>query len=161
MAHNFIAWPFMLGILLMLVTWIRGNLPDRYDWQWLRSGGGLLTGRHVPAGKFNAGQKLIFWTVVIGGIALSVSGILMLFPLRFADINGMQWAQYIHAVTGVVMIAVILAHIYLGTLGMEGAFEAMGTGEVDLAWAREHHSAWVEKMETRAGLPPRHAAPAE
>ena len=74
----------------------------------------------------------------------------------------MQLAQIIHALTGVVMIAVILGHIYIGTLGMEGAYEAMGSGEVDLGWAREHHSAWVAKKEARAGLPPMGAGtPAE
>jgi formate dehydrogenase subunit gamma len=73
----------------------------------------------------------------------------MLFPFSLADINGMQTAQYIHAIVGVIMIAVILGHIYIGTLGMEGAYSAMGSGEVDLAWAREHHSAWVEKQQAR------------
>jgi formate dehydrogenase subunit gamma len=153
-AHNFIAWPFMVGIVLMLLVWIKDNIPDRYDAAWLRAGGGFLSGAHPPASRFNAGQKLIFWSVVIGGIALSVSGIVMLFPFSFADINGMQWAQYVHATTGVIMVAIILAHIYIGSLGMEGAYSAMGSGEVDLGWARAHHSAWVEKQEAKAGLPP-------
>ena len=165
-AHNFVAWPFMLGILLMLIVWIKDNIPDRYDAAWLRAGGGFFSGRHVPAARFNAGQKLIFWTVVLGGIALSTSGIVMLFPFSIADINGMQWAQYVHATVAVLMIAVILGHIYIGTLGMEGAYDAMGSGEVDLAWARAHHSAWVEKEQAKtasgAQLPGRAAAtPAE
>jgi formate dehydrogenase subunit gamma len=79
----------------------------------------------------------------------------MLFPFSFTDINGMQWAQYVHASVGVIMIAVILAHIYIGSIGMEGSFEAMGSGDVDLGWARAHHSAWVEKKEARAGIPSR------
>ena len=149
-AHNFIAWPFMLGIVIMILVWIKDNLPDRYDARWIRAGGGFYSGQHVPAGRFNAGQKLIFWSVALGGIALSVSGIIMLFPFSFADITGMQWAQYVHAVTGVIMVAIILAHIYIGTLGMEGAYDAMGSGEVDLAWARTHHSVWVEKQEAKA-----------
>ncbi len=165
-AHNFLAWPFMLGVIIMLILWIKGNIPDRYDATWLKHFGGFFSGRHVPAGRFNAGQKLIFWSVVIGGIALAASGIVMLFPFSLADINGMQTAQYIHAIAGVIMIAIILAHIYIGTLGMEGAYQAMGSGEVDLAWAREHHSAWVEKEQARAatgGTVPRGTAatPAE
>lgn len=159
-AHNFIAWPFMAGILIMLVVWIKDNLPDRYDAAWLRAGGGFFGKSHPPAGRFNAGQKLIFWTVVLGGIALSASGIIMLFPFSFTDINGMQWAQYVHAITGVVMVAIILVHIYIGSLGMEGAYEAMGRGEVDLGWARLHHSAWVEKKERKRGLPPQSDSPA-
>ena len=156
-AHNFVAWPFMLGIVIMLLVWIKDNLPDRYDWAWLKAGGGFFSERHVPAARFNAGQKLIFWSVVLGGAALSASGIIMLFPFSFTDINGMQWAQYVHATVGVIMIAIILGHIYIGTLGMEGAYDAMGSGEVDLAWARRHHSAWVDRREQKAGLPPREA----
>ena len=151
-AHNFIAWPFMLGLVIMLVLWIKDNIPDRYDWPWLRAGGGFFSGRHVPAGRFNAGQKLIFWSVIIGGIALVASGIIMLFPFAFTDINGMQTAQYVHAIAGVIMIGIILAHIYIGTLGMEGAYDAMGTGEVDLNWAQAHHSAWVEKQRAKGRI---------
>jgi formate dehydrogenase subunit gamma len=79
-AHNFLAWPFMLGLLVMIVVWIRDNIPDRTDVTWLKQGGGFLGGGHPPARRFNAGQKLIFWSVVIGGLALSVSGLIMLFP---------------------------------------------------------------------------------
>jgi formate dehydrogenase subunit gamma len=147
--HDFFSWAFMLGILVMLVLWVWDNLPDRYDGQWLRVGGGFFdksNRTHPPAARFNAGQKLIFWSVIIGGIALTVSGLFMLFPFAYADVNGMQLAQTIHAIVGVLMVAVIIAHIYIGTLGMEGAYEAMGSGTVDLNWAKEHHSVWVEKQ---------------
>lgn len=163
-AHDFFSWAFMLGVLIMLIIWIWDNLPDRYDAHWLKVGGGFFdksNNTHPPAGKFNTGQKLIFWSVVLGGGALSVSGIYLLFPFDFADVNGMQWAQYIHATIGVLMVAVIIAHIYIGTLGMEGAYEAMGSGTVDLSWAREHHSVWAEKK-IEAESPPRTVAtPAE
>lgn len=163
-AHDFVSWAFILGILIMLVIWVWDNLPDRYDAHWLKVGGGLFdksNRTHPPAGRFNTGQKLIFWSVVVGGAALSITGIYLLFPFDFTDINGMQWAQYIHATLGVVMIAVLIAHIYIGTLGMEGAYEAMGSGTVDLNWAKEHHSAWVEKK-AKADLPSRSTAtPAE
>jgi formate dehydrogenase subunit gamma len=163
-AHDFVAWPFMLGILIMLVIWIADNFPNRYDWPWLKAGGGMFdksNRTHPPAARFNAGQKLIFWAVILGGAALSVSGIYMLFPFQFAEIGGMQTAQVIHAIAGVVMVAVILAHIYIGTLGMEGAYEAMGSGEVDLTWAEEHHSVWVERQRTRTDDARPHPAPAE
>lgn len=143
--HNFVSWPFMVGIVLMILFWIKDNLPDRTDLRWLREFGGFVSGGHPPARRFNAGQKLVFWSVIIGGVALSVSGILMLFPFAALDINGMQIAQYVHSITGVLLIAVILAHIYVGSLGMEGAYDAMGSGEVDLGWAKTHHSLWVEE----------------
>jgi formate dehydrogenase subunit gamma len=162
-AHTAIAWPFMLGLLLMAALWVRGNLPARHDWRWLREFGGFTSGTHPPAGRFNAGQKLIFWSVVIFGLALSATGIIMLFPFWSLDINGMQWAQYVHASAAAILIAVIIAHIYIGTLGMAGAYDAMGSGEVDLSWAREHHSLWAEEQQRRiAGpAPGAGAAPAE
>jgi formate dehydrogenase subunit gamma len=161
LAHNFIAWPFMLGVLLMLVLWIRDNIPDRYDAAWLRAGGGFFNNAHPPAARFNAGQKLIFWSVILGGVAISASGLMMLFPFQFANIAGMQIAQYVHGVAAIVLIAIILAHIYIGSLGMEGAYEAMGTGEVDLAWAKEHHSAWVEGEKVSSSSARPSATPAE
>ena len=155
-AHNFLAWPFMLGLLFMLFVWIRDNFPDRTDWVWLKAGGGFWSRSHVPARRFNAGQKIIFWSVILGGIALSVSGLIMLFPFGAAgiqgmqfDINGMQTAQYVHASIAVILIAIMIAHIYIGSLGMEGAYDAMGSGEVDLAWARSHHSLWVEEEQAK------------
>lgn len=159
-AHDFVAWAFILGVLVILVAWAWDNLPDRYDANWLKVGGGFFdksNRTHPPAARFNTGQKLIFWAVVLGGIALSVSGIYMLFPFSFADINGMQTAQYVHAIVGILLIAVIIAHIYIGTLGMEGAYEAMGSGTVDANWARQHHSAWVASQHAEPGEAPRHA----
>jgi formate dehydrogenase subunit gamma len=165
LAHDFVSWAFMLGVLIMLVVWIWDNLPDRYDANWLKTGGGMFdksNRTHPPAARFNAGQKLIFWTVVLGGIAMSISGIFLLFPFSYTDINGMQMAQYVHATVGVLMVAIIIAHIYIGTLGMEGAYEAMGSGTVDLNWAKEHHSAWVEKQQAKGRIVTRPAPhPAE
>jgi formate dehydrogenase subunit gamma len=162
-AHTATSWVFMAGVLAMLALWIRGNFPDRHDWAWLKAGGGMFAPNndvHPPAGRFNAGQKLIFWAVVLGGAALSASGILLLFPFSLLDVNGMQATQYVHAGAGMLMIAVILAHIYIGTLGMEGAFQAMRDGEVDLTWAEEHHSVWVERERARTReLPPSQTPP--
>jgi formate dehydrogenase subunit gamma len=159
LAHNYLAWPFMLGVLFMIAVWVKDNLPDRYDLGWLKAGG-FLNNTHPPASRFNAGQKLIFWSVALGGIALSITGIMMLFPFFAADVNGMQWAQYIHATVGVILIAIMIAHIYIGSLGMEGAYDAMGSGEVDLTWARRHHSAWVEQQQAKTASGPQPVATA-
>jgi formate dehydrogenase subunit gamma len=167
-AHDYLAFGFMLGVVLMFVLWVRDNLPSKYDLYWIAEGGGLFTkGDHPPSRKFNAGQKLIFWVVVLGGLSLSLSGIALLFPFKFAFFEStfqalnsiglklptgitameeMQLSQVWHAIVGLVMIAIILAHIYIGSLGMEGAFDAMGTGIVDENWAREHHSVWVAEL---------------
>jgi formate dehydrogenase subunit gamma len=159
-AHNFVAWPFMLGVLLMLMQWLRDNLPDRADAVWLRQGGGFFNRSEPPAGRFNAGQKLVFWSVVLFGIALSVTGIVLLFPFWFVDVNGMQIMQYVHSTVAVIMIAIILAHIYIGTLGMEGAYEAMWSGQVSVGWARHHHRLWVERQQATPQVA-RGPAPAE
>lgn len=154
-AHNFIAWPFMLGVLVMIVLWVKDNLPDRYDAAWLRAGGGLFGGSPPNAARFNAGQKLIFWSTVIGGIVLAATGIALLFPFWALDINGMQVAQGVHATVGVLLTAIIIAHIYIGTLGMERAYDAMWSGEVDVAWARHHHRAWLEEQQAKTVREPR------
>ncbi|MGF6860425.1 formate dehydrogenase subunit gamma [Rhodobacteraceae bacterium MBR-64] len=174
--HNNVAWAFMLGLVMVTVLWIAHNIPNRHDLKWLAVGGGLFSkGVHPPARKFNAGQKLIFWAVVVLGISISASGLSLLFPFdlpmfagTFRIINDlglpglfgfdplpatllpheeMQLAQIWHAIIAFLFIAIILGHIYIGSIGMEGAFEAMGSGEVDEQWAREHHGLWVEEVQ--------------
>ncbi|WP_428245894.1 formate dehydrogenase subunit gamma [Ferrovibrio sp.] len=150
LSHNYLSFPFVLGVFLMAVMWIAHNIPNAVDVEWIKQGGGLLKkGVHPPAGKFNAGQKLIFWSVVIGSLALAISGYILMFPFYVTDIAGMQLAQLVHAIAGILMVAVILGHIYIGTIGMEGAFDAMGSGQVDTNWAKEHHSLWVKDVTAR------------
>src|SRR6476660_4145351 len=164
-AHDFLAFPFMLGLVTMFLIWIKDNIPGKLDWQWLKQGGGILSkGQHPPAKRFNAGQKGIFWIVIIGGVLMSVSGWYMLFPYLPANVTELQFWTVIHAIIAMLFIAAMLAHIYIGSIGMEGAFDAMGTGEVDLNWAKEHHSRWVEEEQAKTDAPPDrtpHAVPAE
>lgn len=167
--HNYVAFAFMLGLLWVLVVWVRDNIPSWRDLQWLAKGGGMLVkGIHPPSWKFNAGQKILFWLIILGGISISLSGLSLLFPYElpmfaktFGAINSvlgtelpaaltvnqeMQYASLWHAVMGIFLIAVIIGHIYIGTLGMQGAFSAMGSGQVDVAWAKQHHSLWAEEV---------------
>lgn len=163
LAHNYLAWPFMLGLILMFVVWVKDNLPRSVDATWLAAGGGMFGGAHPPAGKFNAGQKIVFWIVIIGGAALSVTGVLLMFPFLLGGASDWQLMQFLHGVIGGLMVALMLGHIYLGSVGMEGAFGAMSSGEVDLSWAREHHALWAEEMKVAGRTPPRGAVatPAE
>lgn len=147
--HNICGFTFMIGLLMILVLWAKDNLWDRYDLNWILKGGGLLfKGEHPPAAKFNFGQKTQYWMVILVGILVSYTGVNLLFPFSFADMAGMQLMQLIHAGAAIVMMLFMLGHIYIGTIGMEGASSAMTTGQVDLEWAREHHSAWVEEVES-------------
>jgi formate dehydrogenase subunit gamma len=168
-AHYYVAFAFMAGLALMFVLWVAYNLPTMADVKWFLQGGGLFTkkGSHAPAYKFNAGQKLLFWFLVLGGFSVSFSGLSLLMPLTlqpfaptFAALNvfGLnlpttltvlqetQLALVWHAAVALLMITLVLAHIYIGTLGMEGALRAMTDGKVDENWALEHHPLWVEQL---------------
>jgi formate dehydrogenase subunit gamma len=142
--HNYFSFSFVLGLVLIIAMWMKNNIPDKVDVEWFRNGGGFIKSKHAPARRFNAGEKLVFWGALGAGVAVAVSGYLLLFPFYVTNIFGMQIAQAVHGIVALLFIAMILGHIYIGTLGMEGAFEAMGTGEVDLNWAREHHDLWLE-----------------
>jgi formate dehydrogenase subunit gamma len=155
-AHNYLSFPFTLGVVLIFLMWIAWNFPSGVDFRWIREGGGIIGSKHPPARRFNAGQKLIYWIVVLGGGAAAITGYLLMFPFYYytTDVASMQWAQMIHGIVGLLFIAIMLAHIYIGTIGMQGAFEAMGRGEVDVNWARQHHSLWLEKEQQRGRVAP-------
>lgn len=147
--HNYVAFAFMAGLVLIFFLWVRDNLWDRYDWGWIKKGGGLLfKTEHPPAAKFNFGQKTMFWAVIIGGTILSLTGLNLLFPFVFFDMQQMQWIQAIHGTVSQVVCMLMVAHIYIGTVGMEEAFTSMSTGYVDENWAKDHHKAWLEEIES-------------
>jgi formate dehydrogenase subunit gamma len=158
-AHNYLSFPFTLGVILIFLMWIAGNIPNRVDLEWLKRGGGMVGHDHPPAYRFNAGQKLIYWVVVLGGAAIAVSGYILIFPFYGTTIATMQNAEIIHGVVAMLFIAAMLGHIYIGTIGMEGAFEAMGRGTVDINWAKEHHSLWLEEEGARSRTDPSQPQP--
>ncbi|MGR3547582.1 MAG: formate dehydrogenase subunit gamma [Roseovarius sp.] len=180
--HNNISWAFMLGLVMVFFMWVLHNIPNRTDLKWLAVGGGIFTkGVHPPAKKFNAGQKMIFWSVIVFGASISASGLSLLFPFElpmfaktFAILNQtglpqavgfgelpvilapheeMQLATLWHSIMAFVLTAIILAHIYIGSVGMEGAFDAMGSGEVEEQWAREHHGLWLKELQEKGQAP--------
>lgn len=175
--HAYVAFAFMVGLALSFLLWVRHNFPNRHDVVWLSKAGGLLSKHsHPPARKFNAGQKILFWMIMIGGVSLSLSGLSLLLPFEFSlfeatfrvlnsfgfnlpaelsPVQEMQYAVTWHSVVALGLLCVILGHIYIGTIGMEGAFDAMGSGEVDLNWAKEHHSIWVEEELEKDRVAPR------
>lgn len=164
-AHNYLSFPFTIGVVLIFLMWIAGNIPNKVDVEWAKRGGGLFGHDHPPANRFNGGQKMIYWIVVIGGGFVAATGYALMFPFYGTGIEGMQIAQIVHSIVAVLFVAAMMAHIYIGTIGMEGAFEAMGSGEVDVNWAREHHSLWLEEKLAQSGSSPSQpghaAAPAE
>lgn len=176
--HNNISWAFMLALVMVIVLWIKHNIPNRTDVKWVMQAGGLFSkGVHPPAKKFNAGQKVIYWIVAVFGISISLSGLALLFPFelsffaktfQIANMTGlpeiigygrlpeeltpyqeMQLSQLWHGIVAFGFMTVIIAHIYLGSVGMEGAFDAMGSGHVEAQWAKEHHSLWYDEVKDK------------
>lgn len=144
--HNFVGPVFAFCTILMFVTFVKDNLPKLHDLQWVAKAGGLFTGKHVPSGRFNAGEKAWFWGgVTLLGIIVSVTGFVLNFPNFEQGRALMQQANMIHAISAVVFMTLSLGHIYMGTIGVEGAYESMRTGYVDEVWAKEHHEYWYQE----------------
>jgi formate dehydrogenase subunit gamma len=144
-AHNYLSFPFTIGVFAIFLMFVGSNIPNQVDAEWVKRGGGIVGDDHPPAQRFNAGQKLIYWVAVLGGTATAITGYLLMFPFYGTEIQGMQLAQIVHGVVSVLFVAVMFGHIYIGTIGMEGAFEAMGEGTVDVNWAKQHHSLWLQE----------------
>ena len=151
-AHNFISFPFTLGVILIFIMWLAGNIPNRVDVEWFKRGAVAYGGRATRRTTIqHASSTCRPGIVVLGGTAVAVSGYMLIFPFYLTDIAGMQIAQMVHGVSAVLFVAVMLAHIYIGTIGMEGAFEAMGEGTVDLNWAKEHRQSLAPEEHARIG----------
>ncbi len=149
--HNFAGPVFAVSIVIVFFTFGRDNWPQKGDLVWLLKGGGLLgkAGHEPPSNRFNAGEKLIFWggVLLLGSIVVA-SGLVLdkLIPNLLYERGTMQVAHMVHAVAAVLMMGAFMGHIYLGTIGMRGAYKAMRTGYVDEAWAREHHEYWYDDV---------------
>ncbi|MDM0082639.1 formate dehydrogenase subunit gamma [Variovorax sp. J31P179] len=143
--HNFVGPLFVVTTIFMIFTFIRSNWPSKDDWTWLKRGGGLFGGKEPPSHRFNAGEKLVFWggVMLLGSLVIG-SGLFLdkLLPGFVYTRGEMQVAHMIHAVATLCMMALIMGHIYIGTLGMKGAYSAMREGSVDETWAKEHHPLW-------------------
>jgi len=144
--HNLLGPLFVVGLVLMILNFIRGNLPEPGDLQWFAKGGGMLR-QHVSAGALNAGEKVWFWVVTVMGLSVAVTGLVLDFPIFGQTRELMQWSQIIHAIAAIIFVSGALGHIYIGTLGMEGSFESMATGYVDANWAKAHHDRWYADMQ--------------
>ena len=160
--HNLVGPLFAVSLVIVIVTFVRDNLPGKGDLTWLRKGGGMFSGEHVPSHRFNAGEKGLFWAGVFGlGLIVVGSGLVLdLLVPGFGDTRGqMQVAHMVHAVATVLMMAMFCGHIYMGTIGMMGAYQAMRTGYVDEGWAKEHHAYWHDDI--KAGkIPAQRSTPA-
>jgi formate dehydrogenase subunit gamma len=160
--HNFVGPLFVVTLVLMFITFVRDNLPRVADLKWLAKGGGLFGGKEVPSHRFNAGEKVVFWGgILVLGSIVAASGLFLdkLLPGFVYTRGEMQIAHMVHGVATMLMMALIMGHIYIGTLGMKGAYHAMRHGYVDETWAREHHEYWYEDI-AAGKIPAQRSAPA-
>jgi formate dehydrogenase subunit gamma len=138
---------FVVCTILMFLAFVRDNVWQQGDAEWIRKGGGLLKGEHVPSHRFNFGEKSWFWFgVVFLGIVVGVSGLVLNFPNFEQTRSTMQIANIVHLVAAIVFICLSLGHIYMGTVGVDGALESMRSGYVDETWAKEHHEYWYNDI---------------
>jgi formate dehydrogenase subunit gamma len=147
--HNFVGPLFAVSLVIVILTFIRDNLPQKGDLTWLAKGGGMFGGEEVPSNRFNAGEKVLFWAgVFVLGLVVVASGLVLdkLVPGMMYTRGEMQIAHMLHAAAAVGMMALFVGHIYMGTLGMKGAYSAMRTGYVDEGWAKEHHGLWADDV---------------
>ncbi|HRQ56342.1 MAG TPA: formate dehydrogenase subunit gamma [Azoarcus taiwanensis] len=159
--HNYVGPAFSVAVLLMILMWVKHNMPKAVDLKWFAAGGGIFGKSHPSAGKFNGGEKVWFWVgIVVFGIMVSVSGFLLNFPLFGQTRADMALYQAIHAITSLLWIAFFFGHAYIGTLGTEGALEGMTTGRVDVNWAKQHHDLWYEDEIAKGVKPQQAEAPA-
>lgn len=159
--HNFVAPLFAVSLVVFIVMYVRDNLPKAYDFGWFLKAPGFFAGKHIASGRFNAGEKVWFWGgVVVLSLALVVSGAILLFP-NFDQVRAtMQQASIVHMIAALLVISASLGHIYLGTIGVEGAYQAMRTGYVDELWAKSHHEYWYNDVKGGARTAAGGAVPA-
>ena len=151
--HDYLSLPFAAGLVILLLMWFRHNMPKAYDLDWLKSMGGAIGDGHPPAGFFNAGEKVFYWLLFFGSIAMTVSGFFLLFPNLETLRETMQFWHIIHLCSGLFLIGVALGHMYLGSIGTEGVLEGMVHGDVDEGFAKQHHSLWYEEVKGTASTP--------
>jgi formate dehydrogenase subunit gamma len=158
--HNFAGPLFAVSLIIVFVTFLKDNFPSKEDITWLLKGGGMLSGQEVPSHRFNAGEKVVFWFGVLGlGLIVVASGLVLdkLIPGLIYERSTMQIANMVHGVATILMMAMFMGHIYMGTIGMQGAYSAMRDGYVDETWAKEHHELWYNDI--KAGKIPAHRSP--
>jgi formate dehydrogenase subunit gamma len=147
--HNFAGPLFAVSLVLFSLTYLRDNLPRAGDMGWLLKGGGMLSGNHVPSHRYNAGEKIVFWGGgIVLGLTVVASGLVLDYIVPgWGDTRGqMQVAHIVHAIASILMMALFFGHIYMGVWGVPGAMQAMKTGYVDEAWAKEHHEQWYDDV---------------
>lgn len=149
--HNYTGPLFIIGLVMMIILWFKDNQLKKIDIQWFKEWGGLIGDKHPSAERMNGGEKLWFWLLVFAGSLVSISGLLLDFSNFGFTRETLQFSHLIHAMSAIALIVGSFGHIYIGTIGTEGAFEGMKTGKVDTSWAKQHHNIWFKKYSDKSG----------
>jgi formate dehydrogenase subunit gamma len=147
--HNVLGPVFMLTLFTLLVMWLKHNAFNKVDVAWFKAAGGMLGGTHPSAGRMNGGEKVWYWLLATVGVAMCLSGLVLDFPNFDQEREVIQIAHLIHMGTALLLLAFSFGHIYIGTIGTEGALEGMTTGQVDVAWAEQHHDLWLKEVQEK------------
>lgn len=148
--HPWIGVVLFFSFALLFLQFWRLNLWNRTDIEWLRHFNDLVRGREekMPAvGKYNAGQKFVFWSMTVLILILIVSGI-MAWDQYFFDLTSIETKRFailIHAIAAVIAILVWILHVYAG-IWVRGSIQAMIQGSVSGGWAWRHHRKWLRKL---------------
>jgi len=152
--HNYVGPFFSISLVLVIINWIGKALPSKDDVKWLTSGGGIIGHAHPSAGALNAGEKIWFWIIATVGVVCAVTGLILDFANFGQTREDMQLANVLHSISAIAWMMVAMGHIYMGTIGTEGALEGMTTGEVDVNWAKQHHDLWYQKVVSQSSDAP-------
>jgi formate dehydrogenase subunit gamma len=149
-SHPWIGVAFTVGVVAMFVVWLKSMLPERGDMQWLRRLRAYIRDGHtgLDAGRFNAGQKGYFWTVVFFSVVLFLTG-LPLWVTTLLDARWREWARLFHQASYLVMLAGFIIHVYMSTVFLPGTMSSMTTGKVSRRWAAWHHPRWYRKQASK------------
>jgi formate dehydrogenase subunit gamma len=151
--HNYLGPFFVIGVVLIVIAWMKYNLINKHDIEWLKSLGGMLdSSKHPHAGRTNGGEKVWFWIIAtVGLIGVCVTGLIMDFPNFNQTRETMQLSNILHSIFALIWIMVALGHIYLGVWGTPGALEGMVTGNVSEEWMKAHHDLWYDEIKSKGG----------
>ena len=149
--HPFFGVLIFVLLMFMFVRFVHHNIPDKQDIPWLKGIIEVLKGNEhkvADVGKYNAGQKMMFWSIMSLIFVLLITGVIIWRPYfaHYFSITFVRWSLLIHATAAIVLIHAILIHMYMA-FWVKGSIKGMIEGKVSRRWARKHHPRWYRDVE--------------
>jgi formate dehydrogenase-N gamma subunit len=151
--HPFFGVGVFLLLMVMFVRFVHHNIPDKKDLPWLKGIVEVLKGNEhevADVGKYNAGQKMMFWTIMSMISLLLASGVVIWRPwfAHFLPVALVRWCLLLHATSAIILLLAILVHIYMA-FWVKGSITGMIEGRVSRRWAKKHHPRWYREVEAQ------------